>query len=245
MIKIECSATPPHVNAERADSLPAVPPYDKHYDWVEALRRRGICGPVIDVGTNTGGFVDCWLELGASMVVAFEPIPSLFSMLATRYAANTRVMCVPMGLSDRASTEPSMNVHNCWTLLPAGGEPVLAPALEYASAPPFSVTFDTLDAFCERESIEPTFIKIDTDGYDGRVLRGGTRVIERYRPVMKLELSALPLAIGDCCECIVRWCFARGYAAQHVVTGEMFSTAEALLRCFPWHTSYDVLLFPD
>ncbi len=50
------------------------------------------------------------------------------------------------------------------------------------------VLVTSLDRFCEDHNLAPELIKIDVDGYEGKVLRGAERVLRKIRPVILLEL---------------------------------------------------------
>lgn len=54
------------------------------------------------------------------------------------------------------------------------------------------VETDTVDNFCRAHFVAPTFIKIDTEGADYRVIRGAHQAIERYRPAIILEFGFHP-----------------------------------------------------
>lgn len=45
----------------------------------------------------------------------------------------------------------------------------------------------TLDSVCEEKKMQPDIIKIDTDGFDFRVLRGAKGTIRKYKPVLFFE----------------------------------------------------------
>ena len=53
---------------------------------------------------------------------------------------------------------------------------------------------DTVDAFCAREQVVPTLIKIDVEGFEGEVLRGATETLRRLRLALLVELHLSFLA---------------------------------------------------
>jgi len=58
--------------------------------------------------------------------------------------------------------------------------------------------FITLDAFCEKNSIKKIdFIKIDVEGHELMVLQGGLNSIQKYRPILKIELNLFTLSIAN------------------------------------------------
>jgi FkbM family methyltransferase len=50
------------------------------------------------------------------------------------------------------------------------------------------VLMTSLDHFTETRGLAPDVIKIDVDGYEGRVLEGGMEMLERHKPFLLLEL---------------------------------------------------------
>jgi len=213
-----------------------------HLDWTPIIKSFGI-REVVDAGANLGGWIPLWFDCGATRVIAIEPVPDCFAKLITKHGEDPRVHALRLGVSDAPGQLSKLNVHNCWTLLPEGTKK-LARALEYVDVPSFDVTFDTIDAICEREKIRPNFLKIDVDGYDVRALRGARDVLKR-RPLIMLEVSCLPKnALGDDYPALLEEMISMGYRIQHFLTGEIFTKLKDFMPVFPWHTSFDVFLLP-
>ncbi len=217
-------------------------PESPWFDWLAVLKARAPLRQVLDIGACHGGWFPTWFELGAERIVAAEPIPECYRQICTAYGNDPHITTLHLAVSDMPGELRNVNVHNCWTLEPEHGNK-LDRALEFRDKPAFDVELDTVDAICERTNLAPDFIKIDTDGYDARVMRGARSALAK-RPIIMIEVSYLPSVIGDCCECMVRDFFELGYRAQSVVTGEIFNDARALMRKYPWDTSWDVLLLP-
>jgi hypothetical protein len=56
-----------------------------------------------------------------------------------------------------------------------------------ASYRPEVVRVTTLDSFCETSGLAPTFLKIDVEGAEEMVIRGGRITIERHLPMIWFE----------------------------------------------------------
>ncbi len=54
------------------------------------------------------------------------------------------------------------------------------------------VETDTLDEFCKKHFAFPSFMKIDTEGADPRVILGGARMIEQCHPALVSEFGFDP-----------------------------------------------------
>ncbi len=50
------------------------------------------------------------------------------------------------------------------------------------------VLLTSLDAFCNENQLEPGLIKIDVDGYEGKVVKGAKTLLRDVRPIVALEL---------------------------------------------------------
>lgn len=50
------------------------------------------------------------------------------------------------------------------------------------------VTIESIDAFTQKHGLAPGLLKIDVDGYEGKVLSGGMTTLRTHRPVILLEL---------------------------------------------------------
>jgi hypothetical protein len=146
-------------------------------------------------------------------------------------------------VSDAPGKLTDVNVFNCWTLLPEASRR-LDRAVEFVGIPPFSVELWTIDDLIDWVGFSPDLIKIDVDGYEVRALRGARRIIAARRPVIMLELSYLPDALGDCCECMVRDLFRAGYALTILNGGRRLTTVKDVMRGYPWDTSFDVICEP-
>jgi FkbM family methyltransferase len=53
------------------------------------------------------------------------------------------------------------------------------------------VTVTTIDAFCTANSIAPTWIKIDIEGFEIHALRGASQTLARHRPTVVVEMHPM------------------------------------------------------
>jgi FkbM family methyltransferase len=53
-----------------------------------------------------------------------------------------------------------------------------------------TVRMVTLDAICAEKQLSPAVVKIDTEGFEWDVIRGGIRTLERHRPALVVEVSS-------------------------------------------------------
>lgn len=138
----------------------------------------GLAGPsaafstVFDVGANEGQTVArVRRSLPGARIFSFEPVPATFAKLSKRVGGLPNVECVQSALGDAEGaveiTVSSQSGHNTINLsaLPL--------------APTVSVPITTVDAFATRRGITGIdLLKIDTEGYEGAVLRGARGLLE-------------------------------------------------------------------
>lgn len=174
---------------------------------------------VLDVGANFGYFTLLAARaVGAKGTVhAFEPEPGNFALLEKNIAANgyaDRVHAHRIALSDAASraelfTDPA-NL----------GNPSLASKNVPAGSGSVIVDVQRLDSFLDGlGSARPRvdLLKMDTQGYEPRVIAGAHQLIERDRPWLLLEIwpSGVRRAGGDP-EALLTGLVARGYAMRRL-----------------------------
>ncbi|MFL5541196.1 MAG: FkbM family methyltransferase [Longimicrobiaceae bacterium] len=139
----------------------------------------------LDVGANVGAYT---LLLGRwvgpeGRVYAFEPSPETFQGLTRHLALNGlggTVVPVAAAVS-RAAGRGTLS----------GGGVSGGNRLDAAGSGP-AVEMVSLDGFCEREGIVPSFIKIDVEGAELDVLCGARETIRRAGPKLALFVEMHP-----------------------------------------------------
>ena len=156
------------------------------YEWV--IKHARSEWVALDIGMNFGFFA-CLLAQRCSAVYGFEPVP----WLAKRAQANgelngfNNLTITEMALSDRTGKVmlhiPSENDANWGTssLTRESGE----------GAAPIEVPTDTLDNFAGRAGFKRVdFIKLDVEGAEFMVLKGGAQTLAKFKPVIIFERNA-------------------------------------------------------
>lgn len=155
-------------------------PEHRYLSWnpLEYAAFRAAVAPgmvAIDVGANVGAYavlLGQWVG-SAGHVYAFEPAREAFRGLARHVALNDQggvVRSVAAAVSDR---EGSGNL----VVAATAGESRLAGISEHGLT--LTVPTVTIDSFCAREGVTPSFIKIDVEGAELAVLRGARETIRR------------------------------------------------------------------
>jgi FkbM family methyltransferase len=156
---------------------------------------------VFDVGANTGQFGALLREAGyAGRVVSFEPLSAAHLRLS-KLARHDPLWEVasPMAIgSENGEIElhVSRNSVSSSVLSMLEAHSSAAPESAYVSSE--TVPLRTLDTVAEAYLRPDTelFLKIDTQGYEDRVLRGAGTVLQRTKG-LQLELSLVPLYAGQ------------------------------------------------
>ncbi|RFU11494.1 FkbM family methyltransferase [Rhodobacteraceae bacterium W635] len=147
---------------------------------------RSVASPtrsMIDIGANIGALA---LAMAAhaepeTLVHAFEPQPHIFHRLCGNLALNgvTNVLPVNAAISDRNGTVRLPHI-DYRTPHASGGVQVKQ------SGPGRPITCHALDDL-DFESTPVGFIKVDVEGHEPEVFRGGRALIERDRPALYFE----------------------------------------------------------
>ena len=133
---------------------------------------------VFDVGANTGQSARDFLDwFPGCRVYCFEPVADTFRRLESRYRRHDRVRTFPLALGANPGTGRMVHegIAEQFRLLrdddPVDGAVVLE-----------DVRIGTLDEFCRSRGVDRvSYLKIDTEGADLDVLRGGAGLLAAGR----------------------------------------------------------------
>jgi FkbM family methyltransferase len=163
-----------------------------------ALFRDVLHGTYVDIGANTGQSIESIkLFAPAAKIVSFEPNPELAVKLERRYRRDSSVSIKAIGLSDSVSAL-LLHVPVYLGFVYDG----LA-SLNYADAKSW-INNDTVFFFspkrlsvrshrCQVETLDmqgidnPIFIKIDVEGFETNVIKGGVETLRRHEPILLVE----------------------------------------------------------
>jgi FkbM family methyltransferase len=180
----------------------------------ELARFAAVCTEgmtLIDVGANYGVFTLAALHYGgpAATVIAIDPSPTAQKYLAINLALNgveARVHQRVEALSDQSRRI---------ALLPTGSGQAHMMMRGLDGRPDTTtVAAQTLDDVADAAGRPITHVKIDVEGFEGSVLRGGRAMIEQQRPRVTLELHNWMLReLGDSPEEVTAVLQEAGYQA--------------------------------
>lgn len=144
-------------------------------------------GVFLDVGASVGVYTIRAARRvgGAGRVIALEPFPDAFAMLAHNVGAN-RLDNVRLHRAAAAATTGS------GTLWLNRRRPSLFSLVRHdAHAEALAVRTVTIDQLAAEENLERLdYLKIDAEGAEAAILAGATATIARRRPVVQIEIGA-------------------------------------------------------
>lgn len=188
----------------------------------------------LDIGANIG---DTTVTVAACRpdisVIAFEPVPSNVSLLRRNVAANSlrNVSVVACAVGD-AVESLGISDNGPWSAIGQGKDVVPVTTVE---------KWHTL--FCPHSPV--SFIKIDVEGYEPRVLAGSRRVIAEHRPLIFVEFNCFCLLLQGANPLE----FARSLFSEFAVEspdGAHFATPEQVVHdCIVYYRgNFDIVLRP-
>lgn len=166
---------------------------------------------VIDAGANIGLF-SLWASSLSPQgkVYAFEPSTLTFSLLRKNVLANNlpdRIYPYREGLGERPSSKKLLISGGVLQTDNAMADSSFVEGREGGFVGAEEVEITTIDNLVEQAGLERVnFIKIDTEGYEGRVIQGASKTIKTFSPTIacsayhlasdKTELPKLVLSIN-------------------------------------------------
>jgi FkbM family methyltransferase len=160
-----------------------------------------------DIGANVG-----WHTLNLATLVgqkgrvyAFEPTEWAIGKLKKNLSLNSgfnNVIIEGLALSDIIEFKKHYRIRSRWDV----------EGRKTAKEEGYS-DFMTLDTYCEEKSINKIdFIKIDVDGYECKIIKGGLNTLKKSRPILVIEMGDYWLrSAGDNIENLVVLLDSIGY----------------------------------
>jgi FkbM family methyltransferase len=141
---------------------------------------------VIDAGANIGIFSIFASKFATEgKIYAFEPAPKTFNLLKNNIKDYNNISCLCTGLGDSVSKK-NIVVRERET----GGNVIEdSPFLKHFSNDQSKlINITTIDQFVSEKKLNRLdFIKIDTEGYEEKILLGAKETIKRYKPIVVMS----------------------------------------------------------
>ena len=166
--------------------------FDPTVTWMalKAVRPGDI---VFDVGAHFGYFSLLFAHLvgAGGRVVAFEPTPSTFAILAQNARRSNRIEPVNQAASDAAGEIEIADFglkYSAWNTLAA--ESRMPDVLSANTVKHLKVQAVRLDALARVRGLTPDFVKIDAENFEHAVVAGLRGLLEKAQPVVLLEAGS-------------------------------------------------------
>lgn len=153
---------------------------------------------VADIGANFGAYTKIMANLVEKngSVFSFEPIPDTYNALNYNITKTdlTQVQPYNLGVSDKNAFVKM--------IIPDykhGGQNFYEARITDNHERGISIQTVTLDDFLLPKISALHFIKIDVEGHEPQVLKGAKKLIERFKPILMIEINddfTLPGSIG-------------------------------------------------
>lgn len=162
---------------------------------------------VFDIGANVGCHALNLARLVGPQgeIYAFEPTNWAYKKLEKNLSLNkwlNNVIIERLALSDEIGFNKRYSFRSKWDV--EGNSTDKEEGV---------INYITLDAYCEKHSISDVdFIKIDVDGYERKIIKGGMKILKKSRPVIIIEMGDYWLrSVGDNIEQLVALLNSIGY----------------------------------
>lgn len=151
--------------------------------WLHTLN----IGTILDIGANTGQFASTInVIFPNAKIYAFEPLPDCFEQLQMHMAGCKNFTAFNIGLGDQSGSlkfEKHDSSLSSSFLKMTDIHKTAFPHTQNSQS--IEVKIEKLDNVAKNLSIiDPLLIKIDVQGYEDKVLRGGEQTIKRARLVI-------------------------------------------------------------
>ncbi|HEY4452198.1 MAG TPA: FkbM family methyltransferase [Solirubrobacteraceae bacterium] len=141
----------------------------------------------LDIGAAQGIFSAAFCALTGGDAYAFEPSPSMFEELTALSGLNPQfhTTCLKFALGSVAGTQQ------------AESHGAQLRGVELGDGDSDRMVVETLDDFAGHRALSPDFVKIDVEGMELEVLRGGAETFSRLVEAIMLEVHPEMLMRGE------------------------------------------------
>jgi FkbM family methyltransferase len=185
---------------------------EENYFFLQEQVKPGM--HIMDIGAHIGLFSSCSSQLTGpeGRIICFEPTPGTFSILKKTLRLNhcDNVTAVQAAVSDKEGSATFFVSHR-----EGGNSNSLVKNRLQGESDGYDVKLVTIDSSVQNYSLQPSIIKIDAEGVELDVLKGGLKTFEQYKPILIIGLH--PEFIkqkGDSLEAIWELLAEAGYQLQ-------------------------------
>lgn len=139
---------------------------------------------IVDIGAQSGLYSLYAKYLPNATFYSFEPFPLTYKLLNENLKINniTNVKTYDIAISDKTGTATLNTCISHNGLHTLGKNP-----LRFNDIKAIEVKTDTLDNLFYENNIPINYLKIDTEGYEYYILKGGIKTLKKYKPLLQIE----------------------------------------------------------
>jgi len=169
--------------------------YREEFSWLREYSFKSI----IDIGANEGQFSDkIRILFPESQIYAFEPLPAVFEKLQKNFVNDQKFKAFNLGLGDQTESlefwENEYSPSSSFLSLADSHRDNFQDAIQLKKV---DVRLEILDRVFGNEPLElPLLVKIDVQGFEDKVIRGGVDTIKKASLII-CELSFVELYKGQ------------------------------------------------
>jgi FkbM family methyltransferase len=148
----------------------------------------------MDIGAHKAGYTYWMIKQikNTGMVYAFEPQMNLYNYISRikNICRWDNVKIENLALSDEIKTTTLFIPHSKPGQKSSPGATIVENNDNLFTGSTEKVKTETLDSYCNRYKIKPDFLKIDAEGNELRILRGGINTLTACKPKILVEIEA-------------------------------------------------------
>jgi FkbM family methyltransferase len=146
---------------------------------------------IIDIGAHVGLYTLYSKFFKNHTFYSFEPYNIAFNHLINNIKLNEikNVKLFNIGLSNKIEQKLLKIPGGCKGLATLADKPIRMEK----NHKKLIISVDTIDNLFFNKNIKVDFIKIDTEGWEYNIIKGGLKTINKYKPLIQLEINRLNL----------------------------------------------------
>ncbi|HEU5079604.1 MAG TPA: FkbM family methyltransferase [Opitutaceae bacterium] len=206
----------------------------------KALAKSGLCDTFVDVGANFG-HVASTVYPAYKKLTLIEANPNAAAQLRSLFRNKEKVQIENIALVDSAEIEEvTLSVPSN----SSGLATIRASADHDSTATKYKCRASTLDKVLAGKANRSTYIKIDVEGAEEQVLRGGQELIEQHKPIVGFEALSKDVA-RRCCSLFPQHVFYFARFDFLNASGALTKSVRGVIRAALFGGSIEVLKFTD
>ncbi len=174
---------------------------------------------VFDIGAHKGGYLNKIRQIVGKkgLVVGFEPQKVLYNYLKglTESLKWSNVIVEPYGISDKPGSATLYIPVNAIKQDSSPGATILDKNPEAEINRVETIELESLDNYISRTSIKPVLLKIDVEGNELNVFKGGVNYLKSHKPKILVEIEARHIGEDRVNE-VIEWLRDLGYKGQFI-----------------------------